>query len=104
MSVQIRGKHFAEIRSCFIIRHPIESGGLPRLRITLDNERTRLFVELVRMRRKRPGCIFAKRERQSMKQLIRAVPDVTMRAQIKLRLELFEVVQANSAVHAVRGD
>jgi hypothetical protein len=100
--VQIRGKNFRQVRAHIRIRLLLKPGPFPRLRITLHDERARRLIELVRVRRKRAGRILAKRQRQSVEELVRAVPDVTMRAQVELRLELFEVMQADRAVHSIR--
>ena len=62
------------------------------------------WIELIRVGRKRIAAMFAKRQRQSVKQLIRAVPDVTMRAQVELGFEPFQILQADSAVNAVSRD
>ena len=48
--------------------------------------------------------VFAKREVLSREELIRAVPDVTIESNIKLRLKLFRIAQPNRAVYSVRSN
>ena len=55
------------------------------------------------MRREDAGTSFAKRQRQAMKQLIRAVPNVFVRAHAEIGLEVIIKSLPNETVNAVRG-
>jgi signal transduction histidine kinase len=52
----------------------------------LDNERAGRLVKLVRVGGEHSGFVFTKRQRQSMKKPVSAIPDVTMRPHVELWL------------------
>ena len=54
------------------------------------------------MGRKNARAVFPERQSQSVEELVGAVPDVAIGADVELRLKLFCITQSNSAVHAVR--
>src|SRR5713226_2020290 len=101
MAVQISSEHCAHINARFVIRHVGEFGCVPCLVVTLDDECTGRLVELVGMRSEDTCRCLAKCQRQAMKQLVRAVPDVLVRADVKGRLKMIRKGLPYGAVYSV---
>ena len=56
------------------------------------------------MRRERTRFVFAERKRQTVKELIGAVPDITMRTNVEIRVESLRVAKPDGAVYTVGAD
>src|SRR5205085_12119344 len=104
MPTQIITENFCQILARFSIRHLSEPRAFPSLFVTFDDEGAGCLVEFVRVCGEDSCFGFAEGERQTMKQLIRAVPDILIPAHAQLRLEVLAVSPADCRIDAIRSD
>src|SRR2546425_13158899 len=83
MSVQISGKNLDQISARLVVIQLSEVRILPRLFIAFDDKRAGRPVELVGMGGKDASRVFAERQRQAVKELLRAIPDVLVLTDIQ---------------------
>src|SRR6266498_3979763 len=102
MAIQVRLEHFGETNARFFVRHGCETRVGPGYGITFDYEGTGRPIEFVRVRGEHAGRCFPKSQCQSMEQPIRAVPDVFVGTDAKIRLEVGAKGLPDSAIHTVR--
>ena len=74
---------------------------VPCLRVAFNNERAGVVVEFVRMRGECSRRVLTKGECQTVKQMMSAIPDVTVSAGVECRIELMRIAISNEAVYAV---
>src|SRR4030095_5742105 len=104
MTVQVLLKHISQIMACLCLVKFIEVRCRPRSWIAFDDERAGSLIELVRVGGENSGIVFAERERQTVKQLIGAVPNISVGPKVKRGLEVIFVPPSDSAVHAISRD
>src|SRR5665647_2232471 len=101
-------KPFAEHRfargDCFVGVHLVETSCSPRLLIAFDDERRGVLVESVAVRLKDAVLVLDEEESERVKRQSRAEPRESSRACVEVRLEIFGVFPANSAVDTVGCD
>ena len=104
MAAEIVCEEPLEIRAGLLLGHRREPRPRPRRRRTLDDERACRLVELVGVRGEHAVGALAEREREAVKELVRAEPDVFVAANVDGWLESVGKPLADEAVRAVRAD
>src|ERR1051325_2535824 len=104
VAVKIIQKDLGQQGARLAIRYLLEPGFRPGLFITLDDKSAGRLVELVRVRGEDPHLRLAKGERQAVKELVRAVPDILVAAHAQGRLEGLSVSLPDGGVDAVSAD
>src|SRR5436305_4584433 len=102
--VQIIAENIFKKRAGFSVRHFLETCARPSLRVAFDDESARCLVKFIRVRGEDARIGFAEGERQAVKELMRSVPDIFIRAYAQLRLEEFVVALSDCAIDSIRAD
>ncbi len=101
MPSQVVCENDAKVITCLLVIHPGETGPFPGLGIAFDNESAGVPIELIGMRGKDTSFVLAERERESMEQLVGAIPNITIRPDIEFGFEPLSVVLPHRAVDSV---
>src|SRR5665213_3384121 len=83
------------------VAHILKACGSPGFFVAFDDKGARGFIEFVGMRSEHTRAVFAKRQREAMKGMRRAIPDIAIRSRGKIGFEAFLILRAHFAHHAI---
>ena len=101
---EIAPENFREVAARLRVGKRVELRCAPCFGVALDDEGTQLSIEFVRVRREDARLRLAKRQRQAVKKLACAVPDIFICPLAQDGLEACGVMTTDFAVDAVRAD
>src|SRR5215210_3742856 len=104
VSVQVIEKDLGQVAARLAVRQSLERGPLPGLFVTLDDEGAGRLVELIGVSGKDTRLRLAEGEREPVKELARAVPDVLVAAHAQGGLKEFSIPLPDGRVNAVSAD